>query len=159
MTYTISYEYTPSMARRLYRQLVWKTQGEFVVWSIVIAAAGVAAVYFGVYAPFWTFLLGVVASWWYGWWAGARGFVAAGARLSSPVLEVTVDEQGCTVRSVSAMTRFDWSTVGGVYRLPSAVVLSRHAMSAGAVLPRDHTSAEAIAFVEQCAESAGARLR
>ena len=159
MQINVEYEYNPAFAKRLYREFLWKTQREYVVWSVAIVAGAAAMMRYHAYELYASFMLGVVAVWWYGWWSGSRRVVAEASLYGAPVLRVTADVAGVTVSSSEAITQFTWQAVACVYQLKSGLVLSRRRGGSGAVIPRNALGTEALATIERWARDGGAHVR
>jgi hypothetical protein len=159
LKYELNYESSAAFARQVYRQLLWRSRGEFIVLSVAIAAIAVWYIPSRSNDALVGFAIGVVACWWYAWWADGQSMVRDVNRLQDKTIQVVLDEQGCRVSSREATTHFTWSSVAEVYRLRSALVLVRHVTGTGAVLPMHVMSPESLTDVETWSRNGGARIR
>jgi hypothetical protein len=157
--YNITYEYTPDLTRRVYRQLLWRSRGEWVVMSIIFAAMSMLSIWYASNEALAGFILGTCASCWYAWWTDAQLVARGLSRLQGQSLQVIIDGQGCRVSSSEATTYFTWSSVESVYKLRAAIVIVRHVGAGGAILPIETVPTGALSMIEECSQNGGARLR
>jgi hypothetical protein len=159
MTHQLAYHYTPALARSVYRQLLWRSRSELIILTLVVAGVGVYAIWKTDYGVFGAFILGVVASCWYSWWAGLTATTTLAARYQGLTLSVALGEHGCRVESGEATTEFAWSSVSQVYVLEAAIVIVRGTGATGALVPSEHLTPELLSFIREHALRGGAQER
>lgn len=156
--FEITFEPTPELGASVYREMLWKRQAAPLICSAAIAMVAIWRLLLRREVEFWAFWLGVVATFWYLWWQGARSTRAAVAARIPLTVHMAVNEDGCTFQTEISSQWFSWSEVERVDRLKSAVLLQRRNGSNPIPVPLSALKEEDIAAVVELARGAGARI-
>jgi hypothetical protein len=152
-------ESTPLIASAVYRALIWRTHGGYLVASIMVAGVAVWRLVSGYESVLWAFWLGVVATYWFGLWIGAHKALAAFGRSSARAITIGVDQEGCTFRTPDSSGWFSWREIGVIYDLKLALVIQLRNRSHSTPIPKNCFSAAELAAVIAAAQLGGAQIR
>ena len=152
-------EPTPAIAAAVYRSLIWRTDGGYLVGSIIVVGLALWRLVSGNESVVWAFWLGVVATYWFGLWIGAHRVRAAFGRNSARAMTLGVDQEGCTFRTPDSSGWFSWREVGVIYDLKPALVIQLRNRSNSTPIPKNCLSAAELAAVIAAAQSGGAQIR
>jgi hypothetical protein len=158
-SFQITFKPTAEFAASLYYAVLMRTQAGYVVTSVFVAGLAVWRLASGEETTLWAFWLGIIATFWYGWFTGARKARAGVAARGPLSVSLAVDEAGCTFRSTDSSMWFAWREIETVYLLKSALLILRRNGSNPIPIPTVALSSEQTALVLAEARAAGARVR
>jgi hypothetical protein len=152
-------EPTPLIAAAVYRSLIWRSDGGYLIGSAILAGLAFGSLVSGNGSLLWAFWLGVVATYWFGLWIGARRVRDAFGNNSARTIALAIDKEGCTFRTADFSGWFSWREVAVIYDLKLALVIQMRSRSTSTPIPKNYLSDSERAAVIAPARSAGAQIR
>ena len=158
MRYETTFAYTPDFAAKVYRQLLARKWGEYVILSVVLAIAACYGIARGWQTIFWSYLLGIISVHWLSWSQGAYRSRAAATLGAGESLQITVTEEGCQIVGSGGSQQFTWVTVTRLVQLSSAIVFERGLRSAPVPIPLTAVTPEVLSRIRDWVHAGGGRI-
>jgi len=154
-----SYDYTPALARRAYRQWLWEASGGTLLALPLILLAAWVGLFSPGYRVLSAFALGALLTYLV---LLVRSFSSTSrhaADYAGSPIRLRLDAAGITFSAAIIESTTPWSAVRGVMRTRDFLVLSRRGSSQPSLVPRVALTPEAVAFLEERVRSSGGRVR
>lgn len=157
--YVIEFQYTPALARRIYRESVLEGSVGFMIGfgiAFLLCLAGLTSSDLRLLSAFG---LGVLASFFFFWYASYRRAGRYASAMGEPVLRATFSEEGCVLESPEWTSRLAWDSVKVLHRFAAIWILGRTHYPYPVFVPPAALPYAARLFIERKVKEAGGRLR
>jgi hypothetical protein len=152
--FTISYRYTYALMRRLYLSELWRTQGGWLISSLLLLAGGVWASLNPQYFWFGGFLAGVSLTYLWLLYTNLRSEQRLRAERD---VTVTITDAGLHLAFATVTTDLPWNAIAVVRRTRNGLILNPRYGGRPLMIPSERLPDEAQQFMIRAVIAAGGR--
>ncbi|HEX6898534.1 MAG TPA: hypothetical protein VF789_02430 [Thermoanaerobaculia bacterium] len=157
--YVIEFQYTPALARRIHRESILDGSVGYLIGfglTLLLCLAGLTSSDLRLLS---SFGLGVLASFFFLWYASYRRAGRYAVAMGESVLRVTFSEEGCVLESPDWRSRLAWDSVKVLHRFAAIWILGPTHYPYPVFVPPAALPYPVRLFIERKVKEAGGRLR